>query len=374
MTDAAKLEELKRRQLEAVAAVRLAGKADAFGQIDPATGKVTITDENTRAAVSEQLAARNRLNAITQQVKELEAKINREHEETARRDEEEERKRQPQPGATTTGESRPLVGSNAPPTNIGPTGEKGPPFGTGAGSFPESLKSQLTQLRSGFLSAAQAVTGVFQSAIDGVAGSITGLLKMTMSWGDALRNIAGSILNSVINSISRMFAEWIVGIVARSAAEKAAGVAEVAAKTPGALLTSISSFGVAAGVGLAALLGVMALTKGFSSGGYTGSGSHLEAAGIVHRGEVVFSQADIARHGGVAAVEALRISGGMSGRGAGVSASPSAGGVGGPAMGDGQAPVNIAYFNTRQDAETWLGSQRGTRVLKDWMRDNRYDA
>lgn len=45
---------------------------------------------------------------------------------------------------------------------------------------------------------------------------------------------------------------------------------------------------------------------GFSSGGYTGSGGVNEAAGTVHKGEVVWSQKDIQRYGGVAAVEALR--------------------------------------------------------------------
>jgi len=48
------------------------------------------------------------------------------------------------------------------------------------------------------------------------------------------------------------------------------------------------------------------LLKGHSEGGYTGDGGKYEPAGIVHRGEVVFSQADIARHGGVDAVESLR--------------------------------------------------------------------
>jgi len=45
---------------------------------------------------------------------------------------------------------------------------------------------------------------------------------------------------------------------------------------------------------------------GYSSGGYTGAGGKYEPAGIVHRGEVVWSQQDIARAGGVATVEAMR--------------------------------------------------------------------
>lgn len=45
---------------------------------------------------------------------------------------------------------------------------------------------------------------------------------------------------------------------------------------------------------------------GFSSGGYTGPGPKNKPAGIVHAGEVVWSQDDVARAGGVAAVEAMR--------------------------------------------------------------------
>lgn len=50
-----------------------------------------------------------------------------------------------------------------------------------------------------------------------------------------------------------------------------------------------------------------ALPIGFDSGGYTGPGGKYEPAGIVHKGEVVFSQADVARNGGVAVVDAIRL-------------------------------------------------------------------
>lgn len=46
--------------------------------------------------------------------------------------------------------------------------------------------------------------------------------------------------------------------------------------------------------------------RGFSVGGYTGAGRVNEAAGIVHKGEVVFNQRDVAKFGGWQAVEALR--------------------------------------------------------------------
>lgn len=46
--------------------------------------------------------------------------------------------------------------------------------------------------------------------------------------------------------------------------------------------------------------------KGFSGGGYTGSGGKYDPAGIVHAGEVVWSQADVAAVGGPRAADAMR--------------------------------------------------------------------
>ena len=48
--------------------------------------------------------------------------------------------------------------------------------------------------------------------------------------------------------------------------------------------------------------------QGYSDGGFTGYGAKYDPAGIVHKGEVVWSQDDIKRWGGVAAVESMRTS------------------------------------------------------------------
>ena len=52
--------------------------------------------------------------------------------------------------------------------------------------------------------------------------------------------------------------------------------------------------GSAAGYGVGAYIP----NKGYSTGGYTGAGGVNQAAGIVHKGEVVFNQQDVARFGG----------------------------------------------------------------------------
>lgn len=46
--------------------------------------------------------------------------------------------------------------------------------------------------------------------------------------------------------------------------------------------------------------------RGFSKGGYTGAGHRLAPAGVVHKGEVVWSQNDVRKAGGVGTVEAMR--------------------------------------------------------------------
>ena len=78
----------------------------------------------------------------------------------------------------------------------------------------------------------------------------------------------------------------------------------------------------------------------FSEGGFTGPGGKYQPAGIVHKGEVVWSQADVARAGGVGAVEALR-KGYANGGAVGVSVPsvPSLKSLGG----GGQAPVSVSY-------------------------------
>lgn len=60
------------------------------------------------------------------------------------------------------------------------------------------------------------------------------------------------------------------------------------------------------------------VVEGYASGGYTGNGGKYEPAGIVHRGEVVFSQRDVRNHGGVAAVERLRLKGYADGGAVGI--------------------------------------------------------
>lgn len=55
-----------------------------------------------------------------------------------------------------------------------------------------------------------------------------------------------------------------------------------------------------------ATAGVVKGVGGYATGGYTGPGARNAPAGVVHKGEVVWSQDDIRRAGGVGTVEAMR--------------------------------------------------------------------
>jgi len=71
----------------------------------------------------------------------------------------------------------------------------------------------------------------------------------------------------------------------------------------------LGSFGSSEGGQAGGLLSKIfsAMSGGYSEGGYTGYGGVYEPAGVVHKGEVVWSQRDVARAGGPAVVEAMRL-------------------------------------------------------------------
>lgn len=106
----------------------------------------------------------------------------------------------------------------------------------------------------------------------------------------------------------------------------------------------------------------------FASGGYTGSGRKNEPAGVVHKGEVVWSQDDIAKAGGVATVEAMRRGvGGMQSAAPMQSFSAPNSPVGLPSGGGGGsvvAPVYISIDATGADAAGLARVERQLVKLK----------
>lgn len=164
-----------------------------------------------------------------------------------------------------------------------------------------------------------------QPAINGIAASISGLIKGTMTWGAALQNIGTSIIDGIIEAFAKMAAEFIVkqiiirgemitthllglALQAKSMIVSAANALKSFIEwIPGAIAAGISSYGAAAIIGTAAVVGVLgAYAAGaFAEGGYTGPGGKYEPAGVVHRGEFVMPQETVSRVG-LQSLEAIK--------------------------------------------------------------------
>lgn len=154
---------------------------------------------------------------------------------------------------------------------------------------------------------------LFASAFsDGIRAAMAGDLQGFLS--NQFGNFADTMMQKAGEQIfDAMFGG--VDAVAEGVSQGAAIAATVTPAITGAgaaagatMAASITAAGAAAGASMAAAIAGANMTKFplFDQGGYTGPGGVKQAAGIVHKGEVVFSQKDVARHGGPAAVEALR--------------------------------------------------------------------
>lgn len=243
------------------------------------------------------------------------------------------------------------------------------------------------QMRASINSIAQSLTGTVSTAL-------MGLITRTMAWGQALRSIAGGLMQSIIQAIIDMAAQWIVthlimktvsiGFHALLSALGWERVAESnsqeAAKTP-ALMTNAAaanagSFGMAAVVGIAVLLAMMAsfATGGLVSGPGTGTSDSIPAR--LSNGEFVATAAAVDHFGpaffaglnrgaldlaSLPASIASQIPAAMAGASGPVSAGQSAAEP--VASGGGRGNVYNAFFSDRPSAKQWLESKDGQKNL-----------
>jgi hypothetical protein len=181
-------------------------------------------------------------------------------------------------------------------------------FMTGAMDWVTGLGSAGQQVASALQSSLGATVGGIS---DGIYGWITG----TESFGQAALQLGGTILKTLLDTIIQMGVQWLLthtimktgmiegGVLdatlrtTRIAGAVTEGTATTAALAPAAATASISSFGLAAVLGIAALVAVMAAFGGFASGGYTGDGPTNQVAGVVHGQEGVLNAPAMRRLG-----------------------------------------------------------------------------
>jgi hypothetical protein len=140
-------------------------------------------------------------------------------------------------------------------------------------SFEESWIEMLTRLRAqneawaGNFTASLA--GIADGAVNSVSDALAGAVLQTRDWQQQLARIPLLIGREIVGAIIKMGIQWIASRLMISAVEKSTAGQEATAKAPVALMDSISSFGVAALVGVAAFAAAMALAGGFATGGQT---------------------------------------------------------------------------------------------------------
>ncbi|WP_284087127.1 tape measure protein [Acinetobacter pittii] len=131
--------------------------------------------------------------------------------------------------------------------------------------------------------------------------------------------LGGQMMGSVTSMFGSMFGEQSKAYKLMFAADKAyaiaaAGIAiqqNIAAASKVGFPYNLPLIAGAVAQGVSIIANIRAIKdQGFSDGGFTGTGGKYEPAGIVHKGEVVWSQEDIKRWGGVGLVENMRKSSG----------------------------------------------------------------
>lgn len=257
-------------------------------------------------------------------------------------------------------------------------------------SFDEQMTDKWARMMENMGTLAQqsanAFEASFMNAINSISDGITGLVMGTLEWGEALQQIGMNIMQTIINEIVRIGVQWFVthvfmeGIASTfhavmralrwetAAEEIAAESSTLPVKATGAGLSAVSSFGVAlAAVGVLAAL-IAGFAAGFKDGGFTGAGDPNEVAGVVHRGEYVFTAPQTAAIGRENLAAMARGGGWMNtgGLAAVFAGLPGQGAGGGESKID--ASVNIAPVMHPDAIGQWAETTKGRKVIIDIVR------
>jgi hypothetical protein len=144
-------------------------------------------------------------------------------------------------------------------------------------------------------------TTIIKPAFDGIGSAIKTV------WDRVIRPVFDTLGKFIKETIPKAFDAGVKAI--KTAWDK---IQEIAKAPVRFVVNTVINDGLIAGFNtLAVPLGVkkldpVALPPGFADGGYTGPGGKYSPAGIVHAGEIVWSQDDISRWGGVGVVESMR--------------------------------------------------------------------
>ncbi len=150
------------------------------------------------------------------------------------------------------------------------------------------------------------ITATIGGALDVLKGIInTGTAILNGDWGTAWDNMLGTT-----NSFNQMCLDAASGLV--NAIAGLFGVDNLTGKITAGFQSAMSWINNTFIGGVNSVLSTVGIDwsiptiPGFAAGGYTGAGGMYDPAGVVHRGEVVWSQRDVAAWGGPGQVDAMR--------------------------------------------------------------------
>ena len=248
---------------------------------------------------------------------------------------------------------------------------------------------QMEQFQQIGVAAATAV----QSAFQGIATSIEGLIMGTMTWKEALANIGLSVIQGIIQAFSQMIASFIMSITigkllqATVAKSTLAAMAPVyAANAKGAIDMAIMTVGGAVMPGVAAYLGGVAAALGASAGmsvassagdiagkkegGYTGDMPEDKISGFHHGQEFVVKASATKRWRGLleninAGAMPMTESPRFNTASSDAPSSPFSSGRRrfGSQSADHDNGVSVAIYNDKNSAKDWLEQRQGRRLF-----------
>jgi TP901 family phage tail tape measure protein/lambda family phage tail tape measure protein len=126
------------------------------------------------------------------------------------------------------------------------------------------------------------IVSLAETAAERTTNSLTGLLTGTQSFQESISNLFASLAQSVIKSLIEMTAQALLTKTVLSSFMSFGGAAVGAAGAAGA--------GAAASAGSTGAIGMSTSFQAYDGGGFTGTGGKYDPAGVVHKGEFVFTK------------------------------------------------------------------------------------
>ena len=146
---------------------------------------------------------------------------------------------------------------------------------TEGGEETEEVGGILSQLTSEIPSVDEQLQGLASGSLNDVSAGIEGLVTGSANWGDSFLKAGQNVLSTLIKIGVQRTAMFLLGQTqqkASTASQVASGALIAKAQAPGALLTSISSFGSASILGTAAAVAGLAAIAGAVSGAFNEGG------------------------------------------------------------------------------------------------------